>query len=169
MDEKPSVAIKNGRGKSSIWVAIEALKQGNADFMISAGNTGALMAMATLILKTISKIQRPAIAAIWPTIDGETIVLDIGATIGFNKKQLIDFSILGASMAQVILDVKQPTLSLLNIGEEEIKGLDEIKSSHEMLKSTEYFLDTKVLLRGIRLAKVFQTLLLQMALQEILH
>ena len=71
-------------------------------------------------------------------------------------------------MAQVILDVKQPTLSLLNIGEEEIKGLDEIKSSHEMLKSTEYFLDTKVLLR-IRLAKVFRTLLLQMALQEILH
>ena len=155
MDEKPSVAIKNGRGKSSIWVAIEALKQGNADFMISAGNTGALMAMATLILKTISKIQRPAIAAIWPTINGETIVLDIGATIGFNKKQLIDFSILGASMAQVILDVKQPTLSLLNIGEEEIKGLDEIKSSHEMLKSTEYFFRYKGFIEGNQIGRGF--------------
>ena len=71
-------------------------------------------------------------------------------------------------MAQVILDVKQPTLSLLNIGEEEIKGLDEIKSSHEMLKSTEYFFRYKGFIE-IRLVKVFQTLLLQMALQEILH
>ncbi len=153
MDEKPSTAVKNGRGKSSIWLAIEALKQGNVDFMISAGNTGALMAMSTLILKTISKIQRPAIAAIWPTIDGETIVLDIGATMGFNKKQLTDFSILGASMAQVILDVDQPTLSLLNIGEEEIKGLDEIKAAHEILKSTQHFFKYKGFIEGNQIGR----------------
>ena len=155
MDEKPSTAIKNGRGKSSIWIAIEHLKRGDADFMISAGNTGALMAMSTLILKTISKIQRPAIAAIWPTINGETIVLDIGATIGFNKKQLIDFSILGASMAQIILDVERPTLSLLNIGEEEIKGLDEIKASHEILKSTERFFKYKGFIEGNQIGRGF--------------
>tara|TARA_A200000113_G_scaffold97760_1_gene87611 strand:- start:785 stop:1819 length:1035 start_codon:yes stop_codon:yes gene_type:complete len=155
MDEKPSNAIKNGRGKSSIWIAIEHLKRGDADFMVSAGNTGALMAMSTLILKTISKIQRPAIAAIWPTINGETIVLDIGATIGFNKKQLIDFSILGASMAQIILDVERPTLSLLNIGEEEIKGLDEIKASHEILKSTERFFKYKGFIEGNQIGRGF--------------
>ena len=155
MDEKPSTAIKNGRGKSSIWIAIEHLKKGDADFMVSAGNTGALMAMSTLILKTISKIQRPAIAAIWPTINGETIVLDIGATIGFNKKQLMDFSILGASMAQIILDVEQPTLSLLNIGEEEIKGLDEIKASHELLKSTERFFKYKGFIEGNQIGRGF--------------
>ena len=155
MDEKPSTAIKNGRGKSSIWIAIEHLKRGDADFMISAGNTGALMAMSTLILKTISKIQRPAIAAIWPTINGETIVLDIGATIGFNKKQLIDFSILGASMAQIILDVERPTLSLLNIGVEEIKGLDEIKASHEILKSTERFFKYKGFIEGNQIGRGF--------------
>lgn len=155
MDEKPSAAIKNGRGKSSIWIAIEHLKSGDADFMVSAGNTGALMAMSTLILKTISKIQRPAIAAIWPTINGETIVLDIGATIGFNKKQLIDFSILGASMAQIILDVERPTLSLLNIGEEEIKGLDEIKASHEILKSTERFFKYKGFIEGNQIGRGF--------------
>jgi len=155
MDEKPSTAIKNGRGKSSIWIAIEHLKRGDADFMVSAGNTGALMAMSTLILKTISKIQRPAIAAIWPTINGETIVLDIGATIGFNKKQLIDFSILGASMAQIILDVERPTLSLLNIGEEEIKGLDEIKASHEILKSTERFFKYKGFIEGNQIGRGF--------------
>lgn len=155
MDEKPSNAIKNGRGKSSIWIAIEHLKRGDADFMVSAGNTGALMAMSTLILKTISKIQRPAIAAIWPTINGESIVLDIGATIGFNKKQLIDFSILGASMAQIILDVERPTLSLLNIGEEEIKGLDEIKASHEILKSTERFFKYKGFIEGNQIGRGF--------------
>ena len=155
MDEKPSTAIKNGRGKSSIWIAIEHLKKGDADFMVSAGNTGALMAMSTLILKTISKIQRPAIAAIWPTINGETIVLDIGATIGFNKKQLMDFSILGASMAQIILDVEQPTLSLLNIGEEEIKGLDEIKASHEILKSTDHFFKYKGFIEGNQIGRGF--------------
>ena len=155
MDEKPSTAIKNGRGKSSIWIAIEHLKRGDADFMVSAGNTGALMAMSTLILKTISKIQRPAIAAIWPTINGETIVLDIGATIGFNKKQLIDFSILGASMAQIILDVERPSLSLLNIGEEEIKGLDEIKASHEILKSTERFFKYKGFIEGNQIGRGF--------------
>jgi len=155
MDEKPSTAIKNGRGKSSIWIAIEHLKKGDADFMVSAGNTGALMAMSTLILKTISKIQRPAIAAIWPTINGETIVLDIGATIGFNKKQLMDFSILGASMAQIILDVERPTLSLLNIGEEEIKGLDEIKASHEILKSTERFFKYKGFIEGNQIGRGF--------------
>tara|TARA_B110000444_G_C18821362_1_gene587903 strand:- start:199 stop:1245 length:1047 start_codon:yes stop_codon:yes gene_type:complete len=153
MDEKPSSSIKRGRGTSSIWKAIDSVKKGDSNIMISAGNTGALMAMATLILKTISKIQRPAIAAIWPTINGETIVLDVGATIGFNTKQLIDFSILGASMAQSVFDLDQPTISLLNIGEEEIKGLDEIKKAHEILKSDNYFFKYKGFVEGNQIGK----------------
>ena len=148
MDDKPSQAIKKGKRVSGMWKAIESVRDNHADFVISAGNTGALMAMATLILKTISKIQRPAIAALWPTVDGETIVLDIGATIGFDRRQLIDFSILGASMAQIIFDIESPTLSLLNIGEEEIKGLDEIRAAHEILKNGNSFFKYKGFVEG---------------------
>ncbi len=148
MDDKPSHAIKNGKSVSGMWQAIECVRDDRADFVISAGNTGALMAMSTLILKTISKIQRPAIAALWPTVNGETVVLDIGATIGFDRRQLIDFSILGASMAQTIFDVERPTLSLLNIGEEEIKGLDEIKAAHEILKNGDNFFKYKGFVEG---------------------
>lgn len=153
MDEKPSLSIKRGRGTSSIWKAIDSVKNGKSDIIISAGNTGALMAMSTLILKTMSEIQRPAIAAIWPTINGETIVLDVGATIGSNTKQLVDFSILGASMAQSIFDLDQPRVSLLNIGEEEMKGLDEIKKAHDILKSGSYFFNYQGFVEGNLIGK----------------
>tara|TARA_Y100000590_G_scaffold468225_1_gene650098 strand:+ start:27078 stop:28112 length:1035 start_codon:yes stop_codon:yes gene_type:complete len=153
MDEKPSSAIKRGKETSSMWKSIDSIKTGFSDFAISAGNTGALMAMATLILRTVHGIQRPAIAALWPTINGETIVLDIGATIGMKSKQLIDFSILGASMAQAIFDTEKPTVSLLNIGEEDIKGLDEIKNANEHLKSGDYFFNYKGFAEGNDIGK----------------
>lgn len=82
MDEKPGQALRRGRGKSSMWQAIQAVKDGEADAAVSAGNTGALMAMATFCLRTMNGVNRPAIAAIWPTIRGKSIVLDVGATIG---------------------------------------------------------------------------------------
>src|SRR5579871_3940305 len=82
MDDKPSQALRHGRWKSSMWVAIDRVKKGDADVAISAGNTGALMAMAKFHLKTMAGIDRPAIAALWPTVRGESIVLDVGATIG---------------------------------------------------------------------------------------
>jgi glycerol-3-phosphate acyltransferase PlsX len=153
MDEKPSLSIKRGRGTSSIWKAVDSVKNGKSDIIISAGNTGALMAMATLILKTMPEIQRPAIAAIWPTINGETIVLDVGANIGSNAKQLMDFSILGASMAQSIFDLDQPRISLLNIGEEEMKGLDEIKKAHDVLKSGNFFFNYQGFVEGNQIGK----------------
>ncbi|MCR4267014.1 phosphate acyltransferase PlsX [Nitratireductor sp. ZSWI3] len=134
MDDKPSQALRQGRWKSSMWKAIEAVKNGEADACISAGNTGALMAMSKFCLRTMADIERPAIAAIWPTIRGESIVLDVGATIGADAQQLVDFSILGAAMASALFDLDQPTVGLLNVGVEEIKGQEEVKEAGRMLR-----------------------------------
>ena len=98
MDEKPSVAIRAGRGKSSMWRAVQAVRDQEADACVSAGNTGALMAMAKICLKTMAHIERPAIAAMWPTLR-ESIVLDVGATIGADAGHLVDMAIMGAAMA----------------------------------------------------------------------
>jgi phosphate acyltransferase len=134
MDDKPSQALRRGRWKSSMWKAVEAVKTGDADFCVSAGNTGALMAMAKFCLRTMSKIERPAIAAIWPTLRGESVVLDVGATIGADAHQLIDFAILGAAMARALFDVERPTVGLLNVGVEEIKGQEEVKEAGQLLR-----------------------------------
>jgi glycerol-3-phosphate acyltransferase PlsX len=134
MDDKPSQALRQGRWKSSMWKAVEAVKTGEADFCVSAGNTGALMAMSKFCLRTMASIERPAIAAIWPTLRGESVVLDVGATIGADAHQLIDFSILGAAMARALFDVERPTVGLLNIGVEEIKGQEEVKEAGRVLR-----------------------------------
>ncbi len=133
-DEKPSQALRHGRWKSSMWKAIEAVKSGDAEVCISAGNTGALMAMSRFCLRTMASIDRPAIAAIWPTQRSESIVLDVGATIGADAHQLIDFAILGAAMARSVFDIPQPTVGLLNIGVEEIKGQEEVKEAGRLLR-----------------------------------
>ena len=134
MDAKPSQALRQGRWKSSMWKAIEAVKSGDADACVSAGNTGALMAMSKFCLRTMADIERPAIAAIWPTIRGESIVLDVGATIGADAQQLVDFSILGAAMANAVFGLSEPTVGLLNVGVEEIKGQEEVREAGRMLR-----------------------------------
>ncbi len=134
MDDKPSQALRNGRWKSSMWKAIEAVKSGTADACISAGNTGALMAMSKFCLRTMATIDRPAIAAIWPTLRGESVVLDVGATIGADAHQLVDFAILGTGMARSVFGVERPTVGLLNVGVEEIKGQEEVKDAGRMLR-----------------------------------
>lgn len=134
MDDKPSKALRNGRWKSSMWKAIEAVKNGESDGCISAGNTGALMAMSRFCLRTMATIERPALAAIWPTTRSESVVLDVGATIGADAQQLIDFSILGSAMARALFDVERPTVGLLNVGVEEIKGQEEIKEAGRLLR-----------------------------------
>src|SRR5437763_5534105 len=95
MEDKPSQALRNGRWKSSMWLAIDAVKKGEADVAISAGNTGALMAMAKFHLKTMPGIERPAIAARWPTMRGESIVLDLGASLGADASHLINTARMG--------------------------------------------------------------------------
>jgi glycerol-3-phosphate acyltransferase PlsX len=134
MDEKPSQALRKGRWKSSMWLALEAVRDGRADAAVSAGNTGALMAMAKFCLKTMPGIDRPAIAAIWPTIEAECIVLDVGANVGADARQLAEFALMGAAMARALFGIEKPSVGLLNIGVEEVKGLDEIKKAGAVLK-----------------------------------
>jgi len=133
MDEKPSAALRKGRNKSSMWSAIQAVKDGEADVAVSGGNTGALMAMSTFCLRPIKGVSRPAIAAIWPTTRTDIIVLDVGATIGGDARQLVDFAILGAAMARALFDQSAPTIGLLNVGTEELKGVDAVKEAAKIL------------------------------------
>jgi glycerol-3-phosphate acyltransferase PlsX len=134
MDAKPSQALRKGRWKSSMWLALEAVRDGRADAAVSAGNTGALMVMAKFCLKTIQGIDRPAIAAIWPTIESECIVLDVGANVGADSRQLVEFALMGAALARALFGMERPSVGLLNIGVEEVKGLDEIKKAAAALK-----------------------------------
>lgn len=137
MDAKPSQALRQGRWKSSMWKAIEAVRDGEAGAIISAGNTGALMAMSKFCLKTLPEIERPAIAAIWPTVDAECIVLDVGANVGADARQLVDFSTMGAAMARALFSHERPTVGLLNIGVEEIKGLEEVRKAGSALRHSD--------------------------------
>ncbi len=134
MDDKPSQALRMGRRVSSMWLAIEAVKKGEADVAVSAGNTGALMAMAKFCLRTMAHIERPAIAALWPTVRGRSVVLDVGATIGADAQHLVDLAIMGAAMARTVLGVTKPTVGLLNVGVEEIKGVEAVKEAGRVLR-----------------------------------
>ncbi len=135
MDEKPSQALRRGRKTSSMWLAIDAVKRGEADVAISAGNTGALMAMARLHLRMLPGIERPALSAVWPTLRGESIVLDVGASIGGDAQHLASLALMGSAMARVLFDLERPTVGLLNIGEEEIKGVEEVKEAASLLRA----------------------------------
>lgn len=136
MEDKPSQALRRGRKTSSMWLAIDAVKKGEADVAVSAGNTGALMAMARFHLRMLEGIDRPAIATPgWPTLRGDSIVLDLGATIGGDARHLVTLAIMGAAMARVLLNVERPTVGLLNIGTEEIKGHEEIREAGEILRA----------------------------------
>jgi phosphate acyltransferase len=134
MEDKPSQALRSGRRRSSMWLAIDAVKKKEADMVVSAGNTGALMAMSKFELKMLSGIERPAIAAVWPTMRGESIVLDLGASIGADAEHLVDLAVMGAATARILLGLKRPTVGLLNIGVEEVKGLEEVREAGRILR-----------------------------------
>jgi glycerol-3-phosphate acyltransferase PlsX len=136
MQDKPSQAVRRGRG-SSMWLSLECVQKREADFVVSAGNTGALMAMAKLVLTTMPGIERPAIAGQWPTLTGASIVLDLGANIGATARQLADFALMGAAMARAVRQIERPRVALLNIGVEEIKGIEEVRQAHAWLKENE--------------------------------
>ncbi|MFO1089640.1 MAG: phosphate acyltransferase PlsX [Hyphomicrobiales bacterium] len=153
MNEKPSQALLRGRRVSSMWQAVDAVRSGHAQVVVSAGNTGALMAMAKVLLDTMPGIQRPAIAAIWPTFRGESVVLDVGATIGADAEQLVDFAIMGEAMARCLLGIERPTVGLLNVGVEEIKGIEEVREADRRLRSSALPIEYKGFVEGDDLGK----------------
>ena len=108
MEDKPSQALRRGRN-TSMWGAIEAVAKDDAQVVISAGNTGALMAMSMFQLRTIEGIDRPAIAALWPTKRGQTVVLDVGANVECDAQQLVDFAVMGEAFARAVLGLERPT------------------------------------------------------------
>jgi len=133
--DKPSQALRRTRRTSSMWLAIDAVKKGEADVVVSAGNTGALMAMGRLNLHTLPGIDRPAIAGVWPTLRGDSVVLDLGATIGGDAHHLVALAVMGSAMASVLFDLERPTVGLLNIGVEEVKGREEIREAAGLLRA----------------------------------
>jgi glycerol-3-phosphate acyltransferase PlsX len=121
-----------------MWLAIDAVKKHEADVAVSAGNTGALMAMAKFELKTLANVERPAIAALWPTLRGESVVLDVGASIGADAQHLVDLAVMGSAMARILFDLERPTVGLLNIGVEEVKGLEQVREAGRILREGRY-------------------------------
>ncbi len=134
-DAKPSQAIRNSRG-SSMRIALELVKEGKAQACISAGNTGVLMGLAKLLLKPLDGIERPALMSVLPNQQrSKTVVLDLGANIECDSDMLVQFAIMGAVMAEQVLEIKVPRVALLNIGQEESKGLDSIRDAAVTLRT----------------------------------
>ena len=134
MEDKPSQAVRRGRN-TSMWRAIESVAKGEAQVVISAGNTGALMAMSMVQLRTIEGIDRPAIAALWPTKRGQSVMLDCGANVECDAKQLVDFAVMGEAFARAVLGLERPTVGLLNVGSEDMKGHEFVKGAAQILRS----------------------------------
>lgn len=132
-DEKAGVALRSGRN-SSMRLAINAVSDGEAAGVVSAGNTGALMAMAKFVLKTIPGIDRPAIAKNFPTLRGESIILDLGANVVCDVDNLIQFAVMGEAYARKVLHIEQPSIGILNIGSEDLKGHESLQQAAAMLQ-----------------------------------
>lgn len=128
MDEKPSQALRNARG-SSLWNMVDMVKQGEARAALSAGNTGALMAMSMLQLRKMKGVHRPGMTALFPTKRGPTVILDVGANLDADAEQLVTFAIMGDAYARALLGKDRPKIGLLNIGSEETKGHDELREA----------------------------------------
>ncbi len=135
MDEAPALALRNKKD-SSMRVAINLVKQGEADACVSAGNTGALMAISRFVLKMLPGIDRPAICAPLPTVNGQTHMLDLGANVDCGPEHLLQFGIMGAMLVAALEHKERPTVGLLNIGEEDIKGNEVVKAAAELLRTS---------------------------------
>ena len=135
-DEKPSIALRTGRN-SSMKLAIDLVKEGKADAAVSSGNTGALMAMALIGLRTLDGIARPALAAYLPTVGGQCCMLDLGANVECDADNLVQFAMMGDAFCRTTSDVKSPSIGLLNVGEEEQKGNDALREASSILSNPE--------------------------------
>ena len=136
--EKPSQAIRRAR-TTSMGMAINAVKQGQANAAVSGGNTGAMMAMAKLALRTMPGIDRPALAALLPTLgEQDCVMLDLGANTECDAQNLVQFAVMGSAYARTVLGISRPRVKLLNIGTEELKGTDELKEAAALLREADY-------------------------------
>ncbi len=135
-NEKPAAAIRRAK-KTSMGLAIEAVKKGEAGAAVSAGNTGALMAMSKLALRTMPGVDRPALAALLPTLgNNDVVMLDLGANTECDARNLVQFAVMGAAYARVAMDLERPRVRLLNIGTEDLKGTDEIRAAATVLRDS---------------------------------
>ena len=137
-EEKPSLALRRAK-TTSMGRAIQAVKAGDANAALSAGNTGALMAMSKVALRTLKGIDRPALAALLPTLgDNDLVMLDLGANTECDTQNLVQFAVMGAAYSRVVLDIDKPRVRLLNIGTEELKGTDQLKDAASILREADY-------------------------------
>ncbi len=135
-DESPLTGAKKSRN-TSMWMAVESLKEKKSDISLSAGNTGALLVISRLLLKTITGINKPALAALWPNQNNMNVVLDLGANIECNEKNLVDFACMGSALFKSLFENSKPKISLLNVGLEEYKGNEVLKKTYSILKKNE--------------------------------
>lgn len=147
MDAKPSSALRRAKG-TSMWGMIESVKQGEAHAGVSAGNTGALMAMSMLALRKMPGVHRPGMTAVWPTLKGRSVVLDVGANLDADAEQLVEFAVMGESYARAVFGKEKPTVGLLNIGSEEEKGRDAIKLAAELLRNRDLGIEFRGFIEG---------------------
>lgn len=145
--EKPSVALRGGR-KSSMRMAIDLVANGTAHGVVSAGNTGALMAMSKLVLRMCPGIERPAIASFFPTLRGESCMLDLGANIECDANNLVQFAVMGEMFARIVLGLDRPSIGLLNVGSEEQKGHEELRDAAAVLRSFETAMEFRGFVEG---------------------
>ena len=151
-DAKPAHAMRRGKG-SSMWNAVEAVRAGEAHGAISAGNTGALMAISRLLLRMTANLDRPALVAGWPTLRGTTSVLDVGANIFCDAERLVEFAIMGAAFHRAVHGVARPTVGVLNVGTEHEKGHDEVRGADRLLREVELQLEYRGFVEGDDIAK----------------
>ena len=153
MEDKPAHALRRGKG-SSLWNAVAAVGSGEAQAALSAGNTGALMAISKHLLRMVSaELDRPAIVASWPTVRGITAVLDVGANVTSDAAQLVEFAIMGEAFHRAVHGVDKPTVGLLNVGSEEQKGHEEVREAHRLLREGGLQIDYRGFVEGDDIAK----------------
>jgi glycerol-3-phosphate acyltransferase PlsX len=151
-DEKAAQALRRGKG-SSLWNAVEAVRNGEANAAVSGGNTGALMAISKLLLRMTGGLDRPAIVASWPTMRGVTAVLDVGANIESDAAQLVEFAVMGEAFHCAVHGSVRPTVGILNVGSEEQKGHEEVREAHRILRDAGLNLDYRGFVEGDDIAK----------------
>ena len=152
MDAKPAHAMRRGKG-TSMWNAVDSVRTGEARAAVSAGNTGALMAIGRLLLRTTGNLDRPALVANWPTLRGVTSVLDVGANVNCDAERLVQFAIMGAAYHRAIHHTARPTVGILNVGTETEKGHEEVRSADRLLRELELELDYLGFVEGDGIAR----------------